>query len=71
MMDHALLTFISAIVYVALWLWAFALAVYMTNRLIWFSLRKEIVEDENLSLWILLAGIFIALGIIIGSVLQG
>lgn len=32
-----------------------------------FSVKKEIIEDENIALWAMIAGFFIAIGIIIAS----
>lgn len=31
------------------------------------SIKKELIEDENIALWVMFAGFFIAIGIIIAA----
>ena len=35
-----------------------------------FSLKKELIEDENIALWTMFAGFFIAIAIIIAAAIK-
>jgi putative membrane protein len=66
-LDHLLLT----LMYTALGMLVFGLSFLAIVRLTPFSVRKEIEEDQNTALAIVLGSVFIGLAIIIGSTVQG
>ena len=39
--------------YSIIWILMMALCVYILDKVVSFSIKKEIVEDENVSLWII------------------
>lgn len=53
--------------YSIIWILMMALCVYILDKFVSFSIKKEIVEDENVSLWIMLWCLFIAIAIIIAA----
>ena len=60
----------STIVYTGLGLGLFIVSWLIIEALTPFSLRKEIEEDQNLALAVLIGAIFIALAILISSVIR-
>jgi len=62
---------LSTILYAFLGFGVFALALYIMNKVAPFSLHKEIEEDQNVALAILMGSIFIALAIIIQAAIRG
>lgn len=65
--QHLLLT----LVYTLFGMLVFGVAFIAVVKLSPFSVRKEIEEDQNTSLAILLGSVFIGLAIIIGSTVSG
>lgn len=61
---------VSTIFYSALGLLLFVGSWIIIEALTPFSLRKEIEEDQNLALAVLIGAIFIALAILISSVIR-
>ena len=61
---------VSTIVYTGLGLLLFILCWIIIEALTPFSLRKEIEEDQNLALAVLIGAVFIALAIMISSVIR-
>jgi len=59
------LTMLSSVIYACIGLAIFALALFIIVKIAPFSVRKEIEEDQNIALAILIGSIFIALAIII------
>ena len=53
--------------YSIIWILMMALCVYILDKVVSLSIKKEIVEDENVSLWIMLWCLFIAIAIIIAA----
>ena len=64
-------TAITTIVFVVIGLIAFAIAYFIFDKLTPFSVRKEIEEDQNTALGIVIGAIMIAIAIIIASAIQG
>jgi uncharacterized membrane protein YjfL (UPF0719 family) len=64
-------TFLSTIVYALLGLVLFAMVFVVITKMTPFSIRKEIEEDQNTSLAILIGSVMIALAIILGSSISG
>ena len=58
---------IWTIVYSFLWIFIMAISFFTIEKLTHFSLKKEIIEDENVALWTMFAWFFIAIAIIIAA----
>ena len=63
--------FLAAILYVLLGLVFFFLAFFVIDRLTPFSIRKEIEEDQNTSLAILIGSVIVGIAIIIAAAIHG
>jgi uncharacterized membrane protein YjfL (UPF0719 family) len=63
--------FISAVVFAALGLAVFWLALWVLVRKLPFSLRKEIEEDHNTALAIIVGAGLIGISLIIAAAIQG
>ena len=61
----------TTVSYVLIGLLFFAAAFWIIARVSPFSLRKEIEEDQNTSLGIILASVFIGIAIIIAAAIHG
>ncbi len=66
-LDHLLLT----LTYTAFGMVVFGVCFVAIVRLTPFSVRKEIEDDQNTALAIVLGSVFIGLAIIIGSTVSG
>jgi len=64
-------TFLSTVGYTIFGLIVFALAYWVMVKLSPFPLRKEIEEDHNTAVAILMAAVILGLAIIIAAVLHG
>lgn len=58
---------ISALVFSAIGMVAFALFFFLLPRVLPFSLKKEILEDENTALGIVIGAIVLGMALIIGQ----
>lgn len=67
----AMHTFLLTAVYTLFGLLVFALAFWIIVRISPFSIRKEIEDDQNTSLAILIGSVILGLAIIIASVIHG
>lgn len=71
MFDGVLLTeIVSTVVYTVLGLGLFILCWVIIEWLTPFSLRKEIEEDQNLALAVLIGAIFLSLALMISAVIR-
>ncbi len=61
---------VSTVVYSVIGLALFALALLLMVKIAPFSIRKEIEEDQNTSLGIIMGSVFIALAIIIQAAMR-
>jgi uncharacterized membrane protein YjfL (UPF0719 family) len=62
---------IAAVVFTAIGLLVFGVALWLANRLSPFSLRKEIEEDQNTALAIIIGAVMIGISIIIAAAIHG
>lgn len=62
---------LSTALYVLVGMVFFGLAFVIFNRLMPFSVRKEIEEDQNTSLGIIIGAMLIGIAIIIGAAIHG
>lgn len=67
----ALHTFLLTAAYTLFGLVVFAIAFWIIVKITPFSIRKEIEEDQNTSLAILIGAVILGLAIIIASVIHG
>jgi len=58
---------VSALVFSAIGMVAFAVFFFLLPRVLPFSLKKEILEDENTALGIVIGAIVLGMAIIIGQ----
>lgn len=49
----------------------FAVSIWVMGKVLPFSLRKEIEEDQNTALGVIMAGVLIGLAIIMSAAIQG
>ena len=70
-MPASLNTFLVTVVYTLLGLVVFGIAFWIIVKVTPFSIRKEIEEDQNTSLAILIGAVIIGLAIIISSAIHG
>lgn len=61
----------QCLIFSAIGLGMFGIAFVMFEKLIKVSIKKEIVEDQNTSLGIAMAGMMIAMAIIIAAAISG
>jgi putative membrane protein len=73
MMDlsPALRVFLSTVGYTVFGIVIFAIAFWLIVRITPFSIRKEIEEDQNTALAILIGAVILGLALIIASVIHG
>ena len=62
---------LATLVYSVVGIIMFMIAFFIMDKLTPFSIRKEIEEDQNVALGIILGSVFIALAIIISSAIRG
>ena len=70
-MPASLNTFVVTVVYTLLGLVVFGIAFWIIVKVTPFSIRKEIEDDQNTSLAILIGAVIIGLAIIISSAIHG
>lgn len=58
---------IWTILYSFIWIFIMVVFVIIVDKTTKFSIKKEIVEDENVALWVMLGCFFIAVAIIIAA----
>lgn len=72
MFDQAhLAMFVWSVIYAALGVIIFGLAFWIVNKVTPFSVRREIEEDQNVALGIIIGAVIIGLAIIIGAAITG
>ena len=64
-------TFAGTVIYALLGLVLFGLAFSIINRVVPFSLRKEIEDDQNTALGIVIGSVLIGLSIILAAAIHG
>jgi uncharacterized membrane protein YjfL (UPF0719 family) len=71
-MNHDLIpTLISTAAFASLGMVFFAIAFFLITKLTPFSIKKEIEEDQNTSLAILIASVIIGIAIIVAAAIHG
>ena len=67
----AMHTFLVTLAYTVFGIIVFGVAFWLITKLVPFSMRKEIEEDQNISLAILVGSVLLGLAIIIDSTIHG
>ncbi len=62
---------VESIVFVTIGLLVFGIAFFLITKLAPFSIRKEIEEDQNTSLGIVIGAVIVGLAIIIAAAIHG
>lgn len=62
---------VTALVFTTIGLFMFALAFVIIQKVTPFSIRKEIEEDQNVALGILIGAVMLGLAIIIAAAIHG
>jgi putative membrane protein len=62
---------VESLVFVAIGIATFGVAFFVITKITPFSIRKEIEEDQNVALAIVIGSVFIGLALIIASAIQG
>jgi putative membrane protein len=71
-MDERFLThFVASLLYSVVGLIFFALAFFLIRKFTPFSIRKEIEEDQNTALAILIGSVILGIAIIIAAAIHG
>ena len=70
-MDELLPVLITTVIFVIIGLIVFAAAFFIIVRVVPFSVKKEIEEDQNTSLAILIGSMIIGMAIIIAAAISG
>lgn len=66
-MDLFIKGLLESLAYSTLWILLMVISFIIIEKTTKFSLKKELVEDENVAIWIMFAGFFIAVAIIIAA----
>ncbi len=69
--ETSILTFLNSILWALLGLALFALAFFIMAKVTPFSLRKEIEDDQNVALAIVMASVIIGIALIIVAAIVG
>jgi putative membrane protein len=64
-------TVVASLVFALLGILVFALAFWIITKVVPFSIRKEIEDDQNTSLGIVIGAVIIGLALIISSAIHG
>lgn len=64
-------TFVAALIFSAIGFALFALAFFIIVKVSPFSIRKEIEEDQNISLGIIIGSVIIGIAMIISAAIAG
>ena len=65
------LAMLSTVIYSVIGLVVFAVSLYIMSKITPFSIAKEIGEDQNVALAIIIGSVFISLAIIIQAAIRG
>ncbi|MER3430344.1 MAG: DUF350 domain-containing protein [Blastocatellia bacterium] len=70
-LDDLLPVLLTTLIFVLIGLIIFAIAFFVIDKITPFSIRKEIEEDQNIALAILIGSMIIGIALIISSAIQG
>ncbi|HEY5948983.1 MAG TPA: DUF350 domain-containing protein [Kofleriaceae bacterium] len=70
-LDHMGEAVVSSAIFAGIGLVVFGLAFWIMNKLAPFSIKKEIEEDQNVALAVIMAGVIIGVSLIIAFAIAG
>lgn len=70
-LDHLGEAAVSSAVFAGIGLAVFGLAFWIMNKLAPFPIKKEIEEDQNVALAVIMAGVIIGVSLIISAAISG
>ncbi len=70
-LDELLPVLAATIIFVLLGLFVFAAAFFIIVRVVPFSVKKEIEDDQNIALAVLIGSMIIGIAMIIAAAIQG
>jgi uncharacterized membrane protein YjfL (UPF0719 family) len=70
-LDELLPVLVTTIIFVFLGLIVFAAAFFIIVRVVPFSIKKEIEDDQNIALAVLIGSMIIGMALIIAAAIQG
>lgn len=70
-LDELLPVLLTTIIFVLIGLFVFAIAFFIVVKITPFSVKKEIEDDQNIALAIIIGAIIIGVALIISSAIQG
>jgi len=62
--------YLETLAYLGTWITIFVLFIFLLDKLTPWSLEKELIEDENVALWIIIGCFFIAIALIIAAAIN-
>jgi len=62
--------YLETLIYLGTWIVIFVLFIFLLEKLTPWSLEKELIEDENVALWIIIWCFFIAIALIIAAAIK-
>ena len=68
--DLQVSVFVSTLVYASLGVALFGLTFWLCTKIAPFSVRKEIEEDQNIALAVIIGSVFIGVAMIIGAAIN-
>jgi putative membrane protein len=71
LIDLRPLAMLSTVIYACIGLAVFAGALFVMGKVVRFSISKEISEDQNVALAIIIGSVFISLAVIIQAAIRG
>ena len=70
-LDHVGEAVVTSAIFAGIGLVVFGIAFWVMNKLAPFSVKKEIEEDQNVALAIIMAGVIIGVSLIIAAAISG
>lgn len=70
-LDHMTDEVVSTAVFAGIGLVVFAIAFWIMTKIAPFSVKKEIEEDQNVALAVIMAGVLIGISLIIAAAISG
>jgi uncharacterized membrane protein YjfL (UPF0719 family) len=70
-LENMLEALVASAAFAAIGLIVFAIAFWLMTKIAPFSVRKEIEEDQNTALGIIMAGVIIGVSLIIAAAIHG
>lgn len=62
--------YLETLIYLGTGIGIFLLSILLLDKLTPWSLKKELIEDENVALWIIIGCFFIAIALIIAAAIR-